>query len=193
MINIYKYIGFTRTLTSLYSVTLLTLLTHIQLNLLGRYTYVWSVSVLNTNTEPTIRLQHDDSNQSDNGLLDAKTERLFLSTSWWLLHIGWRRCSERIEEIVKEVVGPLPLKSILQYETTENIILQLRKKIEYEDDGITPFNFRSWLLPETFEEELNFLRETGFSLDDLKQSQNNDKNNVTIRQLLDETKDFLDR
>ncbi|KAI9301327.1 Peroxin-3 [Cunninghamella echinulata] len=187
-----KVTSFTRTLTSLYSVTLLTLLTHIQLNLLGRFTYVWSVSVLNVNTEPTIRLQHDDSNQNESGLLDAKTERLFLSTSWWLLHIGWRRCSERIAEIVKEVVGPLPLKSILQYETTEDIILQLRKKIEYEDDGVTPFNFRSWLLPETFEEELNFLRETGFSLDDLQQSQANGENKITIRQLLDETKDFLD-
>ncbi|CAO3652325.1 unnamed protein product [Cunninghamella echinulata] len=187
-----KVTSFTRTLTSLYSVTLLTLLTHIQLNLLGRYTYVWSVSVLNVNTEPTIRLQHDDSNQNESGLLDPKTERLFLSTSWWLLHIGWRRCSERIAEIVKEVVSPLPLKSILQYEATEDIILQLRKKIEYEDDGVTPFNFRSWLLPETFEEELNFLRETGFSLDDLQQSQTNGENKITIRQLLDETKDFLD-
>ena len=89
-------------MASIYSVTFLTLLTHVQLNLLGRFTYVWSVSVLNK-SEPTIRLQYGDE-QADNGLLDPKTERMFLSVSWWLLHRGWRKCVERVQEAVKEEI-----------------------------------------------------------------------------------------
>ncbi|KAI8099208.1 Peroxin-3 [Halteromyces radiatus] len=181
-----KVTSFTRTLTTIYSVTLLTMLTHIQLNLLGRFTYVWSVSVLNK-SEPTIRLQHDDNDQPENGFLDPLTERMFLSASWWLLHRGWRKCAERVKDGVEQVVGSIPLKSILTYDGTEEIIQKLRKNIEYEDDGYTPFSFRSWMLPDTHEEELELLRETGFSgMDDTNES------TVTLRQLLDETKDFID-
>lgn len=98
-----KLLGFTRSLTSIYSLTLLTLLTHIQLNLLGRFTYVWSVSVLNQ-SEPTIRLQRADE-EPEGGFLDPQTERMFLSASWWLLHRGWRACAERVKKAVDEVVG----------------------------------------------------------------------------------------
>lgn len=147
----------------MYSITLLTLLTHVQLNLLGRFTYVWSVSVLNK-SEPTIRLQHEDDPNSGNGFLDPMTERMFLSTSWWLLHRGWRKCAERVKEAVDQVVGKyvdspiiemgfifgthihfvfcffrVPLKSILTYQGTEELVNKLRKAIEYEEDGQTPF------------------------------------------------------
>lgn len=96
-------LGFTRTLTAIYSVTLLTLLIHIQLNLLGRFTYVWSVSMLNR-SEPTIRLQHADE-EPEGGFVDPETERIFLSASWWLLHRGWRMCAERVKQAVEDVVG----------------------------------------------------------------------------------------
>ncbi|CAO3597013.1 unnamed protein product [Absidia cylindrospora] len=180
-----KVTSFTRTLASMYSITLLTLLTHVQLNMLGRFTYVWSVSVLNK-SEPTIRLQHED-DSSGNGFLDPVTERMYLSASWWLLHRGWRKCAERVKEAVDQVVGKVPLKSVLTYQGTEELMNKLRKAIEYEEDGQTPFSFRSWMLPDTHEEELEFLRETGFSgTTDLANG------TVTLRQLLDETKDFID-
>lgn len=99
----YRMLGFTRTLTAIYSVTLLTLLIHIQLNLLGRFTYVWSVSMLNR-SEPTIRLQHADE-EPEGGFVDPETERIFLSASWWLLHRGWRMCAERVKQAVEDVVG----------------------------------------------------------------------------------------
>lgn len=98
-----RTLGFTRSFTSIYSLTLLTLLTHLQLNLLGRFTYVWSVSVLNR-SEPTIRLQHADE-EPEGGFLDPQTERMFLSASWWLLHRGWRLCAKRVEEAVEDVVS----------------------------------------------------------------------------------------
>ncbi|KAI8327964.1 Peroxin-3 [Chlamydoabsidia padenii] len=181
-----KVTSFTRTLASIYSLTLVTLLTHVQLNLLGRFTYVWSVSVLNK-PEPTIRLQHEDDTKTGAGFLDPQTERMFLSASWWLLHRGWRKCAERVKEAVDDVVGKIPLKSILTYQGTEELIKKLRKRIEYEEDGQTPFSFRSWMLPDTHEEELEFLRETGFS-----NASTPAAGTVTLRQLLDETKDFID-
>ncbi|ORX48835.1 hypothetical protein DM01DRAFT_1326094 [Hesseltinella vesiculosa] len=181
-----KLDSFSRTLVSLYSVTFLTLLTHVQLNLLGRFTYVWSVSVLNK-SEPTIRLQYGD-DQQDNGFLDAKTERMFLSVSWWLLHRGWRKCAERVQEAVQQEIKGLPLKSIITYEGAQDIVKNLRHRIEYEEDGTTPYSFRSWMLPDSQDEELEFLRESGFSSQDIKEA----TAGVSLRQLLDETKDYLD-
>lgn len=81
----------------------MTLLTHIQLNLLGRFTYIWSVSVLNK-SEPTIRLQQEGA-EPDVGFLDPQIERMFLSVSWWLLHRGWKGCAERVQEAVDEIVS----------------------------------------------------------------------------------------
>ncbi|KAI7851434.1 Peroxin-3 [Circinella umbellata] len=186
-----KASSFTRTYTSIYSVTLLTLLTHIQLNLLGRFTYVWSVSVLNR-SEPTIRLQHADE-EPEGGFLDPQTERMFLSASWWLLHRGWRKCAERVKEAVDEVVGSVSLKRIFKYEDAEEIVTKLRQRIEYERDGTTPISFRTWMLPETDAEVQEFLLQTGFDADYLKTNDNeNNNNNITLKRLLDETKDYID-
>lgn len=117
------------------------------------------MSILNK-SEPTIRLQRDEDNEQPSGFLDPQTERMFLSASWWLLHRGWRKCSERVKEAVDDVVGKyvvefpvlhllgtqpfyvilsIPLKSILTYQNTEELIKKLRKRIEYEEDGQTPF------------------------------------------------------
>lgn len=177
-----------RSLSSIYSVTLLTLLTHIQLNLLGRFTYVWSVSVLNR-SEPTIRLQHGD-DAVDGGYIDPQTERMFLSASWWLLHRGWKVCSERVQAAVKEVVGDIPLKRIISYGEAEEIMRKLRRHVEYGSDGYTPTNYQSWMLPETEEDIREYLRETGFP-DEMPAPAG--QSTVSLKQLIDETKDYIDR
>ncbi|KAI8368180.1 Peroxin-3 [Radiomyces spectabilis] len=179
-----KTTSFTRTLTAIYSVTLLTLLTHIQLNLLGRFMYMWSVSVLQ-NTEPSIRLQPDrDSPQ--NGFLDPQTERMYLSASWWLIHRGWKRCSEKVKEAVDDIVGSIPLKSTLSYNDADAIISQLRARIEYDQRTHRPINFRSFMLPDNEEEEAELLREAGFTEGDTGVDM------TALRRLLDETRDFID-
>ncbi|CDS05857.1 hypothetical protein LRAMOSA08385 [Lichtheimia ramosa] len=180
-----KMKSFTRSLTSIYSLTLLTLLTHLQLNLLGRFTYVWSVSVLNR-SEPTIRLQHADE-EPEGGFLDPQTERMFLSASWWLLHRGWRLCSKRVQEAVEDVVGSLPLKRILTHEDAENLISKLRRRVEYERDGITPVSCRSWMLPESDEEIQEFLLQAGFA-----EKYPENEATLQLKKLLDETKDYID-
>jgi peroxin-3 len=95
--------GFTRSLTSLYCVSLLTLLTHTELNLLGRFTYVSSIASLNR-SEPTIRIERSDSESKD-AFMDIDVEGKFLSFSWWLLHKGWKGLAERVEAAVHEVFG----------------------------------------------------------------------------------------
>jgi peroxin-3 len=110
-------LAFTRTLTTLYSLTLLSLFTHIQLNLLGRSKYIQSV--LDQEREEVLREQHDFSVQSllwgeiveeseddvlqDVDPIDEETERKFLTLSWWICHIGWKDVGERVRRGVEEV------------------------------------------------------------------------------------------
>lgn len=50
-------------------------------------------------------------------------------------------------------------------------------------------SFRNWMLPDTEEEELEVLYGTGFE----KQALYNKTSTITLRKLLDETKDYIDR
>ncbi|KAI8341559.1 Peroxin-3 [Blakeslea trispora] len=176
--------SFTRSLTSIYSITLLTLLTHVQLNLLGRFTYIWSVSVLNK-SEPTIRLQQEEE-EPDVGFLDPEIERMFLSASWWLLHRGWKGLAERVQKAVDEHVASIPLKSTLDYQEAVSLLDKLRHTIEYGSDG-KPISYRSWMLPDTEEEELEFIQGAGF-----EGFPKSSTSTISLRKLLDETKDFID-
>jgi len=106
--NELKIMSFTRTITALYSLTLLTLLTQIQLNLLGRFTYVSSVVALTNTTDASYRIESPSAKgslSSTNGQLDFQTEKKYLTFSYWLLHEGWRRWNERVREVVENVVG----------------------------------------------------------------------------------------
>ncbi|CAO3687847.1 unnamed protein product [Rhizopus microsporus] len=180
-----KLKSFVRTFTSIYSITFLTLLTHIQLNLLGRFTYMWSVSVLNK-SEPTIRLQQEGQ-QADAGYLNPQTEHMFLSASWWLIHRGWKQCAKRVEEAVDEIVSGISLKQSFNYRDADELVQKLRKRIEY-DQNDEPISYRTWMLPETEEEELEYLTQTGFG-DSVHQQETS---TITLRKLLDETKDYID-
>ncbi|KAI9366566.1 Peroxin-3 [Pilaira anomala] len=184
-----KTMSFTRTFTSIYSVTLLTILTHIQLNLLGRFTYIWSVSILNK-SEPTIRLQQEGA-EPDVGFLDPKIERMYLSVSWWLLHRGWKKCAARVQEAVDEIVSGIPIKGFLNYEDSKQLIAKLRRRIEFEIDG-KPINYREFMLPDTKEEELEFIRGAGFEEEEEDVVDDEKTSSISLCKLLDETKDFID-
>ena len=94
-------IGLVRTLTLLYSLSALVLLSRIQFNLLGRHAYVASLVALapetSTGSSPVvqqIRLR---------ALEDLELQRSFLNFSWWLVHRGWRTMMTRIHSAVEEV------------------------------------------------------------------------------------------
>ena len=126
-----------RSFTLLYTLSLLTLLTRIQLNLLGRRNYLSSVVSLasHSSQDPTISLEnHDDDNVDQAYGNDFETNRKFLTFSWWLLHRGWRELMLQIEEAVKEVFGPLNPREDIQLDRLSALILDVRRKIE----GATP-------------------------------------------------------
>jgi peroxin-3 len=121
----------TRTLTVLYSITLLTIFTNIQLSLLGRYKYIQSVIQLERDEDARSRLQYELSLSSilfpslvdptgsgdvealgqqtglEEGIwregVDAETERRYLALSWWILNVGWKDVGERVRRGVEEV------------------------------------------------------------------------------------------
>ena len=124
--------AFTRTLTTLYSITLLCLLTTIQLTVLARSKYV--NSLLDGEREELLQEQFESQLSLPNLLLSQSTkmiqdllsvdlsildvqpetgelevdgitdevERKFLTLAWWILHIGWKD-SERVRRGVEEV------------------------------------------------------------------------------------------
>ena len=116
----------TRTLTTLYSITLLSVFTHVQLSLLGRYKYVHSIIQLERDEEereawdatsiaslffaPSRQvldveklLSEDERSSLWRSGVDAQTERKFLTLSWWILHVGWKDVGERVRRGVEEV------------------------------------------------------------------------------------------
>lgn len=115
--------AFTRALTTLYLISLLTIQTHVQLSLLGRASYVAAVvaglpapdspassqlDLLNASAEDDLEMaelaRDVDLAEREGGR--AEVERLYLSVSWWLLHEGVARVGERVRAAVEEVVGP---------------------------------------------------------------------------------------
>ncbi|KAF9402641.1 peroxin [Mortierella sp. AD011] len=185
-----KIMTFTRTITALYSLTFLTLLTQIQLNLLGRFTYVSSVIALSNTTDASYRVESPavkGSLTSTNGLLDFQTEKKYLTFSYWLLHEGWRRWSEKVREVIEEVVGGISLKRSLNAKEFSDLLGEIRARLEYtEVDGKrVPVNVREYMLPDEPEEEREVLRAGGVDEFDLVVDS-------VLRSLLDETRDFID-
>ena len=114
--------AFTRTLTIIYSTTLLSLLTHIQLALVGRSKYVQSVIDLQQDEKlrdyqgfgglmSSLFVNYFGEDQDSEILPAARslqavneyTEKKFLTLSWWLLHTGWKDVGERVRRSVEEV------------------------------------------------------------------------------------------
>ncbi|CAP68842.1 uncharacterized protein PODANS_7_8080, partial [Podospora anserina S mat+] len=94
----------TRAYTLLYTLSLLTMLTRIQLNLLGRRSYLSSVVSLATGSaQQTISLENndDDGNNPEHYYgSDFEVNRRYLTFSWWLLNRGWVDVMQRVETAV---------------------------------------------------------------------------------------------
>ena len=112
--------AFTRTLTVIYSITLLSLFTHIQLSILGRTKYIQSLIQQERDERMRDQLEYSTSVYSlfwgdrslediDTDILEEsetvseETERKFLTLSWWILHVGWKDVGERVRRGVEEV------------------------------------------------------------------------------------------
>lgn len=161
-----KISSITRVFTLLYTICLLSLLTRIQLNLLGRRNYLSSVVALASHPpqDPTISLENrDDDNVERAYGNDFENNRKYLTFSWWLLHKGWRDIMARVEAAVKEVFGPLNPREDISLERLSSLILDVRRKVE----GATPEErrVREWLsliLPPRDQEDA-VLRDSGMT------------------------------
>ncbi|KAI8053261.1 Peroxin-3 [Syncephalis plumigaleata] len=191
-----KIRSFTRTIAATYLITLLTLLNHLQLNLVGRHIYVASVAEsgveASKETEASVRLRM----QRNDTVLAANTERDYLSFSWWLLHVGCYTCIQRIRNATIEVIGSVSLKKSCSYQDLSNLVNQIRDRVESSswtssDSSTSIFDgIRGILLPDDDEDVLCVLQEAGI----INNTSDTADNAISpeLRRLLDETRDFID-
>ncbi|KAG9301688.1 hypothetical protein G9A89_016759 [Geosiphon pyriformis] len=180
--NEVKIKSLTRTISSIYLLTFLTILTHVQLNLLGRFNYLYSVlSLTERDKETTIQIQ-----PAKGIVLSPDNEKNYLFFTWWLLNVGWKRVVERVNIVVERIVTDIPINRELSYKDFVWLISEIRGQIDGSDDieGESMLQgFRNVMLPETLSEELDVLRQVG---------EDEPIIDGELRKLLDETKDFLD-
>ncbi|KAF8068610.1 Peroxin-3 [Lyophyllum atratum] len=158
--NEVKILTFTRTLTTLYSTTLLALLTTIQLTLLARTKYVQSVLQMEREERMQDRLEDelslsnilmnsgkgledllagdmsallgDEEPGVEGGEISEEVESRFLTMSWWILHVGWKDVGERVRRGVEEAFEGVSLKSKLAAIDLHRLVSDVRRRVEHE-------------------------------------------------------------
>lgn len=197
--NDLKITVFTRTITSLYCVVLLTLQTHVQLNLIGRFAYLASIEALtqeSDETAPTHATLPDTENRRS---LDHDTERLYLTFSWWFLHEGWTRLSDRVASAIEKTFSPLSVKAQVSMTDFKALLSDTRYLVEHKPaenpaDTADPTwkrsNFLDILFPISTEEEVDVL--VGAGALGPNDAQLALVSNQKLRALLDETKDIIE-
>ncbi|KAI0672191.1 Peroxin-3 [Trametes maxima] len=176
-----KMLTFTRTLTVIYSITLLSLFTHIQLSVLGRSKYIQSLIQQERDERLREQLEYStsvyslfwgDSSLEDNETdlledsetISEETERKYLTLSWWILHVGWKDVGERVRRGVEEVFEGVSLKTKLSAADLHRLINDVRRRVEYEvtfEGKERRINFLSTLLPPTPETLQHVLTQGG--------------------------------
>ncbi|KAF1935069.1 Peroxin-3 [Clathrospora elynae] len=192
--NEMKINSITRAFTLIYTLSLLTLLTRIQLNLLGRRNYLASVVSLAA-PQPTsegsrINLQNNDDDNDEQAYgNDFETNRRYLSLSWWLLHKGCIDLIEKVRAAVKEVFGLLNPREEITLEKLSHLTLEVRKRVEgaTEEERRT-CKWLSFLLPPQDQEEY-VLRESGMTS---SYESTSPTTTTSLRRLIDETSDLID-
>ncbi|KEZ41534.1 Peroxin-3 family protein [Scedosporium apiospermum] len=178
-----------RAFTLIYTLALLTMLTRVQLNLLGRRSYLSSVVTLATGSaQATISLEdNDDINPDQVYGSNFEMNRKYLTFSWWLLNKGWIGIMNKVEAAVTEVFGHLNPRDNLTFETFSELTLRVRKIIE----GATPeerykAKWLEYLLP-TRDMEEYVIKESG-----VIEEADGATIPPTLRRLLDETADLIE-
>lgn len=99
-------------------------------------------------------------------LIDQQVESMFLTMSWWILHVGWKDVGERVRRGVEEVFVGVSLKSNLAAIDLHRLVSDVRRRVEHEvtfEGNDRRINFLSSLLPPTPETVQHVLTQTGFS------------------------------
>ncbi|KIW00806.1 uncharacterized protein PV09_07785 [Verruconis gallopava] len=191
--NQMKIDSISRAFTLIYTLALLTLLTRIQLNLLGRRNYLASVVSLASPPGAASKISlenHDDDNFENAYGNDFETNRKYLSFSWWLLHRGCKDVMEKVVEAVKEVFGPLNPREDITLHRLSELTVMVRKKIEgFTDADRKNQKWLKYLLPPA-DQEIYLLQAAGMVSPSDPPS--NPPITPALRRLLDETSDLID-
>ncbi|KAJ1807871.1 peroxin, partial [Coemansia sp. RSA 2598] len=117
-----KLQSFTRTLIAVYSESLLTILVHVQLGMVGRSTYL--DSVVGKYTGDDVALEGRLSSR-----LSPADEQHFLMLSWWFINRGWRQLMETISEATDHCIGQLPLKERVSHRELGAIFTSIHNRV----------------------------------------------------------------
>ncbi|KAL9946529.1 peroxin [Verticillium nonalfalfae] len=191
----------TRSFTLLYTLALLTMLTRVQLNLLGRRSYLSSVVSLAAGgaASAPISLENNDDDSPDHAYgNDFDTNRKYLAFSWWLLNRGWRDLSVRVEAAVRQVFGQLSPRDLLSFERFAELTLDVRRLVEGDTREARRANpvWLAYLLPDRASED-DVIRASGI-LDEVEGSTVDlgahaaASASASLRRLLDETSDLIE-
>ncbi|RLL96133.1 hypothetical protein CFD26_103876 [Aspergillus turcosus] len=192
--NEVKITSVTRSFTLIYTLSLLTIFTRIQLNLLGRRNYLSSVISLATPpaNASTIKLEdHDDDDLTQTLGNDFETNRRYLAFSWWLLHRGWKDLMNEVQAAVTDAFGSLNPREDISVGRLSELSLEVRKKVEGSTSEDRRYRSRRWLsylLPPREEEE-HLLEESGVAG---VTEPSTSHSASTLRHLLDETADLIE-
>lgn len=201
-----KISSITRSFTLIYILGLLTMLTRIQLNLLGRRSYLSSVVSLATGSarEGAIALENNDDDGDFDGEggqaygSDFEVNRKYLTFSWWLLNRGWVDVMQRVESAVRQVFGPLSPRDTITFDAFTKLTREVRTIIEGSTSFGTAGATTQWLpflLPPQNMEDF-VLRESGILLETNPQLPTaptpEGESTISLRRLLDETADLIE-
>ena len=207
--NEVKVTSITRAFTLIYSLSLLTILTRIQLNLLGRLNYMSSVISLAQPPAPgstnSISLEdHDDGSAGAGFGNDFETNRRYLTFSWFLLHKGYAQILTKVRQAVEEVFGGISPSEGLTAARLSELVLEVRKKVEGGSERERySTRWLPYMLPPKEEEEAVLVESgviTPSATSPGSESQDGepeprvhiDTSTGPLRQLLDETADLID-
>lgn len=211
--NELKITSITRAFTMIYSISLLILLTRIQLNLLGRLNYLSSVVSLSHPPLPgrssTISLENHEDDSAANFGNDFETNRRFLTFSWYLLHRGYAQIMNKVRTAVEEVFGNISPNEGITQQRFSDLVLEVRKKVEGQTEQERySTRWLQFVLPPREEEE-SLLVESGVitppstssgsgsdkpspPASEPKRTSYVDTSSGPLRRLLDEAADLVD-
>jgi len=192
-----KIMSFTRLIASVYVINLISLLTYLQINLIGRYVYIDSVITLNHNkTEnsdiSTSTRERALSNGESQGL-STEIQAKYLAFSYHLIHVGWKDLAEKVREETEKEIGPLLLNGKITFENLIEIFNKIRMNIE--ETSKIPTKSKKY---KDLNKDLNMTR---FIINDEKYDNEilatvTKDENITIdkklKNLLNETRDILE-
>lgn len=139
--NLLKIKTITRTLTLLYTVSGLFLITRLQLNILARRSYLESAIQM-----ASVKSTNNDIDPHENYII----EQSYLSLSWWLLNKGWSNLSSIIEALVVKKFEKITPKTELSINEFEFDLIEIINEInsnnkEYILANLFPINYSDLL------------------------------------------------